>query len=317
MRKILSIVSFMGAIALMMTLFSCKKSNSIRINVCKVVEHEALNSVVAGMRDYLRQQNREYEIVEETCQGNMALTAQIMAKFASSGGDIVVTVGTMPSQCAFKLAQGGEIKLIFSSVTNPNDISEKLAGNNTTGVSNFVALEPQLELFRQLQPNLKTIGIIYNTGEANSVSILQKLRRVCEKMGLKLQEQGIARMSDISQAASRLAKNVDAIFISNDNMVLSSISHIVAIGNKNKIPVYVSDTDQVANGCLAALGPNQYDIGKQTGAMVKRVVEQDDINKMAVEYPGVNELYINLKAAKTLGITIPEDLMIKAKKLIQ
>jgi putative ABC transport system substrate-binding protein len=268
------------------------------------------------MSDYLKSRNKNYEIVVETAQGNIALASQIIAKFISFDSDAIVTIGTMPSQCAFKEAKNGKIKLVFSSVTNPNDISPNLTGANTTGVSNFVDLEPQLELFRKIQPSLKKLGIIYNTGETNSVYIVGKLKLVCQKMGIQLIEQGISRISDLCQAADKLSKIADAVFISNDNLALSGISNVVSICNRAKIPVYVSDTDQVIKGCLAALGPNQYDIGRQTGEIVEKILEGEDINKISVAYPKEKELYINIKAAKILGLDIPESLQKQAKKII-
>jgi putative ABC transport system substrate-binding protein len=295
--------------------------NRLKIGVCKVIEHEALNSVVLGMKDYLEKTNsnskKSFDISVETSQGNMAIASQIIAKFAGSNCDVVVTIGTTPSQCAYKLAKDRQIKLVFSSVTNPSDISEDLRGNNTCGVSNFVALEPQLQLFKKIQPKLKNLGIIYNTGEANSVSIIKKLRESCRKEGINLQEQGISRISDLVQVVNKLAKTVDAVFISNDNLALSGIPTIVAICNQNKIPVYVSDTDQVEKGCLAALGPNQYAIGQQTGEIVQKIVAGEDINKMEVAYPTSQELYINMKAADILGISLPEEVVRQAKVVIK
>ncbi|MDR1236487.1 MAG: ABC transporter substrate-binding protein [Holosporaceae bacterium] len=291
-----------------------RKNDCKKICVCKVIEHEALNSVVAGMTDYLRQRNIGAEILEETSQGNMALALQIIAKFVNSGPDAVVTVGTTPSQCAFKFAKENKIRLVFSSVTNPEDVSSDFMGSNTTGVSNFVALEPQIDLFKKIQPSLRKLGIIYNTGESNSVSIVKRLREVCKNKGLMLVEQGVSRMADISAATKKLAGEVDAVFISNDNLALSGITNIITICNGSKIPVYVSDTDQVEKGCLAALGPNQYNIGVQTGKILERILTGEDINKIRIEYPEVSELYINLKAAKLLGITVPKDL--RAQKII-
>ncbi|MDR2781524.1 MAG: ABC transporter substrate-binding protein [Holosporaceae bacterium] len=304
------------ALALFYTQFKSKKNDCRKICVCKVIEHEALDAVVSGMDEYLQQHVQNCKVFVETAQGNMALALQILAKFVNSGAAVVVTVGTTPSQCAFKFAKKNKIRLIFSSVTNPEDISPDLANNNTTGVSNFVTLEPQVDLFKQIQPRLKKLGIIYNTGESNSISIINRLRVVCRNKDIVLIEQGISKIADISQATKKLVREVDAIFISNDNLALSGIPNIVAICNESKIPVYVSDTIQVEKGCLAALGPNQYDIGVQTGRIVKKVLEGEDINKIAVEYPEVNELYINLKAAELLGISIPSEVRISAKKII-
>jgi putative ABC transport system substrate-binding protein len=299
-----------------------KQKNVTKIYVCKVIEHEAINSVVSGMKCYLDDHGIPYELLVESGQGNIALTSQIITKFVKSNdgsmdGNVVVTIGTMPSQCAFNFAKKGKIKLIFSSVTNPDDISKKLNNTNTTGVSNFVAIDPQIELFKKIQPSMKNLGIIYNTGEQNSVSIVKILKSVCKKNNINLVEQGISRISDITQVCKKLSKKVDAIFISNDNMVLSGIANIISICNDIKIPVYVSDTDQVEKGCLAALGPNQHDIGMQTAEIIEKVTKGEDINSIEVEYPKVSELFINLKSADYLGIVIPDDIISNAKKVIR
>jgi putative ABC transport system substrate-binding protein len=301
------------AVATTYKIFFDKNNGRVKIRICKVVEHEAINSVVRGLSDYLRQQEEKYDISVETCQGNMALASQIIAKFAGLKTDVVVTVGTTPSQCAFKLAKSGKIKLVFSSVTDPDDISPDLSHTNTAGVSNFVALEPQIELFLKIQPSLKKLGIIFNTGESNSISIIKKLRPVCAKAGIILVEQGISKISDIPQAAEKLAKTVDAVFISNDNQALSGIPTIVSICNKKNVPVYVSDTDLIVKGCAAALGPNQYDIGVQTGKIVRRIVIGEDPNKIPVEYPAVSELYLN----ENSPIKISDELKVQAKKIIR
>lgn len=312
--------SIIMATAIIASIFLLKKAqflkrnnNSIKIKVCKVIEHKALNSVVFGLSDYLKsQKEKKYDISVETCQGNMALASQIIAKFSDLRTDVIVTIGTIPSQAAYKFAKNGKAKVVFSSVTNPNDIfSESLKNSNMTGVSNFVDLKPQINLFKKVQPNLKKLGIIYNTGEANSIFIVNTLKPICKNIGIDLIEQGISKISELPQATERLTKNSDAIFISNDNMALSGIENIISICNKNNIPVYVSDTDQVQKGCAAALGPNQYDIGVQTGKIIKRIVDGEDINSIDIQYPITTELYLNTKSV----IEIPKDIKAQAKKV--
>ena len=281
--------------------FSKKEDNlAFNVRVCKVIEHEALNAVVAGMSNYLSaQKGKKFKISVETCQGNMALASQIIAKFANTKTDVVVTVGTIPSQAAYRIAKDRRIRTVFSSVTNPADICGDFSNSNMTGVSNLI------------QPNLQKIGMIYNTSEANSASIIKNIRPICEKMKIELMVQGISKISELPQATEKLAKNVDAIFISNDNMVLSGMRNIIAICGKNGIPLYVSDTDQVEKGCAAALGPNQYNIGIQTGKIVKRIADGEDINKIAIQYPDKTELYVNTKSIPK----IPAEVLGQAKKI--
>ena len=289
----------------------CNYASAFNISIIKVVEHEAINSVVNGIKDYLKDEDVTYDI--ETCQADSALGYQIATKFVNSKADVIVAVGTTPAQCVFKFAKSGKAKLVFSSVTEPNDIAKSFNNCNTTGVSNFVVLKPQLELFKKLQPNLKKLGILYNSGESNSISIIKKLEKECEAQGITLIKQSIQKSADIPQAINKLKTNVDAVFITNDNTALSGIPYIVKSCYTVKIPVYVSDTDQVAKGCLAALGPNQYEIGKQTGKIIKRIKDGEDINKISVEYSDTMELFLNKEKAKELGIMIPEEVLKEAK----
>lgn len=323
MNKIMGAVAAVALLAVGIFYTNFAKSNNnhdtgnikiINVRICKVVEHEAINSVVAGIIDYLKIQEKDgvkYKFFIETCQGNMAIASQIIAKFTALPTDVVVTVGTIPSQAAFKFAIKNQIKLIFSSVTNPADIAESFSNSNTTGVSNFVALKPQLELFKKIQPSLKKLGIIYNISEANSAYIVSALKPICAGVDLELVEQSMTKISELPQMVEKLARQVDAIFINNDNMALSGIPNIVSICKRYSVPVYVSDTDQVAKGCAAALGPNQYQIGVQTAKIIEKIAFGEDINTIKVHYPSAMDLYLNENA----GVDFPKNLLLQAKKV--
>ena len=290
----------------------CNSLYAFNLSICKVLDHEAIDAVVAGIKDSLKDDDDiKYDI--ESCQADMALGYQIATKFVNSKADVIVAIGTTPSQCVFKFAKKNKAKLVFASVTEPNDISKYFKDCNTTGVSNFIDLAPQLKLFKKLQPNLKNLGILYSSSESNSVSIIKKLEIACKEEGIELVKQSIQKSSDIPQAIAELRKKVDAVFITNDNTALGGIPYIVKACDKVKIPVYVSDTDQVAKGCLAALGPNQYELGKQTGKLIKKIKDGADINDMPIEYPDTMELYINETKAAELGIKIPDDILKEAK----
>ncbi len=252
-----------------------KKNPCPIIYISQTIEHPALNRTVKGIRDVLYQKG--FEVQVESAQANPALASQIASKFMAQNPKIVVGIGTISAQSFIKYALQNKVKLIFSSVTDPKNSLPVSA--NIGGVSNFIPLEPQLALFKSLQPNLKRLGILYNSGEANSVSIVKKLKNICEKYNLILIEQTIAKTSDVAQSVVQLMKRCDAIFISNDNTVLSAIKTITKVSN---IPVYVSDTDTVKLGAKAALGPDQYEVGKQTGKMILRVLQG---NSLTTEYP--------------------------------
>lgn len=295
-----------------------------KVLISQVIEHPALDATTQGIIDGLAEagykKGETLDIRVESAQANGALAGQIASKFVTQDPSIVVGVGTLTAQSFAKYASEGKVKLVFATVTDPLGAglvkSLKNPGNNTSGVSNFVSLGPQLSLFKKLQPNLKKIGILYNSGEVNSIHIVKQLEDLCPKLGLTLIKQTVSKTADVSQAATKLAQNVDAILISNDNTALGALPNIIKAAQNAKIPVYVSDTDAVEQGALAALGPNQYEVGKQAGKMVVRILQGADINSQPVEFPSKTELYINLDTASQIGLSIPKDVLKKASKVI-
>lgn len=252
------------------------------IYISQVIEHPALNSTVQGIKDVLSKNGFAVEV--ESAQASPSLASQIASKFMAQNPAVIVGVGTVSAQSFVKYALQNKTKLIFSSVTDPKDAFPESA--NIGGVSNFVPLEPQLELFKKLQPGLKRIGMLYNPGEANSISIVKKLKALCPKYDLTLVEQTINKTADVAQSVVQLAQGCDAIFISNDNTALSALKTITKL---SKVPVYVSDVDAVNLGAAAALGPDQYEIGRQTGEMILRVLKGE---KLTTEFPNKTKTVI-------------------------
>jgi putative ABC transport system substrate-binding protein len=296
---------------------------SVFIN--QIVDHPALNETTRGIIDALADggfvKNETADIRVESAQANSALASQISNKFVTQRCDVVVCVGTISAQSMVKYTAAGKAKMVFSSVTDPvgAGLVESLTrtDKNITGVSNFVKLEPQLDMMKKIQPNLRKLGIVYNAGEANSISIIKKLGAIAEQFNVIVVKQAVTKTSDITQALAKIVPNVDAVFISNDNTALSCLSSIIAVCNGANIPVYVSDTDAVYLGALAALGPNQYSIGRQTGVIVAKILNGESVANLPVEFPGETELFINLDAAKSLNISIPRDIISMATKTIE
>ena len=314
------IVGFIGLFVFRMK----NDSGKIKICISQVVEHPALNSTVKGIIEELANQgfcaDETCEIMIDSAQGQVGLASQIAAKFMAHKPAIVAGVGTLSAQSFLKYSKKENIPLIFSSVTDPIgaqllDAQQKSVAP-VCGVSNFVPLEPQLELFKTIQPGLCKLGILYNPSELNSTSIVHQLQKLCPLYGIQLVTQVLTTTADAMQNATFLASQIDAIFISNDNTALSALRTIIAVADKAKIPTYVSDTDAVKLGALAALGPNQYDLGRQTGIMIAKSLRKEEITQQ-LEYPIKIECYLNMQAACKVGITIPEKLVDKAAFIIQ
>lgn len=296
-----------------------------KVYVNQIVEHPALDMTANGIRDGLKArgyvEGENLDFIVESAQANVALAAQISTKFVAQKADVTVGIGTPSAQSLVKSAMDGKTKMVFSSITDPLSASlvKSLENSNTnvTGMSNYVDVKPQLEMFKKVLPDMKKIGFIYNPGDANSITQLGDLEKAAPEFGLEVVTQSVNRTADVPQAAARLANNTDAIFIYGDNTALAALESIVMAAAKQNKPVFVADTDAVEFGPLAALGPNQYQLGIDTAEMIANILDGTDINTIPVGFPDKMELVINMDTATKLGLTLPEEVIAEAAVFIK
>ena len=311
-------------IALLLFFNSLAFSNSKikEIDIIQTIAHPALDNTRKGVIDQLAVEGlvdgKNIVIKFANAQGDSVLSNQIAQKFVSRNPSAIVAIPTPAAQSAASATRNINIPVIFSSVTDPVDaglVKNLIAPEaNITGVSNFIELDQQLLLFKQILPNLTKLGFIYNPGEANSVKMLSSLKERAEQYNLEIIPAIASKTTEVSSATEQLINKVDAIFISNDNTALSAFAVIAKIALAAKIPVFVSDTDMVENGALASLGPNQYEVGKQTGKMLAAILAGKAIKDSPVEFPVKVELVLNPAIAKALGVTFTDELLMRAKK---
>lgn len=293
------------------------------VAVTAIVEHPALDAARDGVRDALKdagyEDGKTIRFVYESAQGNPATAVQIARKFVGENPAVIVPIATPSAQAVASATQ--DIPVVFTAVSDPvgAGLIESLGkpGANITGVSDFSPLGDQVALIKQITPNVKTVGIIYNPGEANSVALVSAFKGVAEDAGLKVVESTANNSSSVQQAARALVGKVDAIYVPTDNTVVSALESAVQVAQEAQIPLYAGDTDSVPRGAIAAVGFNYYDVGRQTGEMVVEVLGGQKPSKIpAIVAKGTN-LVVNPGAAEKYGVTIPADVVAKATKVVQ
>lgn len=281
------------AACLFFTLLSSAQSSPFKVSILQIIDHPALNATREGFLEELQRlgyKEGDNLLVDfQSAQGNAALSAQISQKFVSNKPNVIVAIGTTAAQAAMTATKNTTIPVIFSSVTDP--LTAKLLTNlnapkgNVTGVSNFIAVEPQFKLFKRLLPTLKTLGIVYNPGEENSTALNDMMKKAAKTFGWTLEMATANKTNDVFVATQSLCGKVDAVFINNDNTALSAFKSIVKATRACGIPTFVSDIDIVDQGALAALGPDQRDLGRQTARMVDFILKNPQAPLPAVEFP--------------------------------
>ncbi|MCE0758581.1 ABC transporter substrate-binding protein [Marinobacter sp. G11] len=293
------------------------------VAITQIVEHPALDAAHQGVVDELAERGyREGEnlrLMHESAQGNSAIASQIARKFVGESPDVIVAIATPSAQTVAAAAR--EIPVVFSAVTDP--VAAKLVksweapGANITGVSDMLPIEKHLDLLQRVMPDAKRIGTVYNPGEANAAALVELLEERLAARGLELVKGAATKTSEVLGAARSLVGKADAIYLTTDNTVISAAEAVISVGERAKIPVFAADTATVERGAVAALGFNYYNHGRQTGAMVARVLEGASTADMPVEIMEELDLYVNPEAGERMGITLSEDLIQEAVKVVK
>ncbi len=195
--------------------------------------------------------------------------------------------------------------------------SEKAPDSNITGTHDRGPLDKQVALIHEIQPNAKKVGIIYNSSEINSVIQADRLKKACQPLGIEVVELTVNSVNDVQQVAEGfLGGKVDAIFVPTDNIIASSIPTLMAVANKEKIPVYGAEVGHVKSGVLASESISFYDNGHRAGEMAAEILKGNKkVKDFPVEGADKSKLYINKAEMETLGITIPQSVLDRAEMM--
>ena len=293
------------------------------VAITAIVEHPALDDVRKGVIDELNEagfkDGENLKVNFQSAQGNTATAGQIAKQFVADNSDVIVAIGTPSAQSV--AAATSSIPLVFSAVTDP--VAAKLvtkldgSGTNVTGGSDALPYEPQIELMRQIIPSLKNVGYVYSPGEVNSTIILKNLKEKLTPLGINVLEAPAQRSTDIAMAARSLEGKVDMIYTSTDNNVVSAYESLYQVAKESKIPLIASDTSSVERGAVAALGVNYYELGRETGKIVVRILNGEKAGAIPVYTPQMLDLYVSPKHAKEEGITLSQAVIDKAKEVVE
>lgn len=313
------LMKMMGVAVLgMSVLVGCGKSDDGDtmpvVSVAQIVSHKSLNTIrdsfTKEMETLGYKDGETIKLSFKEAGGQQNNLDSILSTFAGNKSDVIVAIATPTAMAAAKYSK--DIPVVFSAVSDPvgaglmKDLNKP--ENNITGTSDEIQVEQILDLALKVDPELKTLGFIYNTSEANSVSNLAKAKAYCEKNNLTLKEGSGANITEIQSAVSVLTDTCDAIFAPNDNTVASSMSALVAEANKKQVPVYTGADSMVSDGGFATVGIDYTDLGKETAKMVDKILKGTTVEKLPVKVFKTNlNIYVNETTRKELGITLPED----------
>ncbi len=285
------------------------------VGVIQFSTHPSLDNCYTGLIEGLKaagyEEGKTVTVDYQNAQGLSETAGSIAQNMISKNYDLIVGIATPAAASAFGLAQGADIPVLFCAVSDP--VAAQLVqsldapGANCTGTSDRLNLEGQLKMIKAFQPDVKKIGVLYTTSEANSVSHLAQLKELAAQYDVEIIDSGIQSAADVAQAAASLVTKVDCITNFTDNNVVDNLQVLLEKANEAGIPVYGSEVEQVKNGCLASESLDYVALGKTTGQMAAKLLGGADAATMPVELVADSQPVYNPDVAAKLNISLPAD----------
>lgn len=286
------------------------------IGISQYGEHASLDNCregfLQGLQDAGLVEGEDYTISYQNAGFDDAIAAQIAQTFSADNVALMCAIATPAATACYVAAEDKDIPVVFTAITDPEEAH--LDSGNITGTSDKLPVEAQLTLIRQMQPQAKTIGIVYTTSEPNSVAAIAEYEEKAGSYGFAIEAVGVTAQAEVTQAVDTLLnKGVDCFSNLTDNNVVGVLASMLEKTNEAGIPVYGSEVEQVKAGCVAAAGIDYFELGCRTGEMAAAILK-GEATAEEMDYETIAEfgLYINSQAISDMGLALPDALAQKA-----
>lgn len=309
------------AILLMCGVFmvtSCKKDKEFKIGIVQIVEHPSLNTIrdsIVTKLNELGYTEENTEFIKDQASGDPTIAAQICENYVSKEVNAIVAIATPTALAAVNAAKNTNIPVIFSAVSDPVGAglvnSLENPGNKCTGTSDELQVSEILNIAKEINPSLDSIGLLYNASEDNSQTNVSLAKTWATANSVTVYEATGTTAAELVQGAEELVTKCDAIFSPNDNTVavdgtMTSLSNLM---KQNNIPFYVGADSMVSQGGFATKGIEYSNLGYETGVMVDKVIKGTKVSEIPVKvFKDDLSIYINQSYLTSLGITLPDSI---------
>ncbi|MGO5051578.1 ABC transporter substrate binding protein [Lachnospiraceae bacterium LCP25S3_G4] len=294
-------------------------TDTLKIGVIQLVEHNALDAAYEGFKEGLEEagyiDGDNITIEFKNAQGEQSNCATIASQLVNDNCDLILAIATPAAQAVANETK--DIPILVTAVTDPADAklvqSNEEPGTNVTGTSDLTPVAEQMNLLKELVPNAKKIAMLYCSSETNSKFQVELAKKAAKELGIESMDATVSESSEIRQVVESLKGKVDAIYAPTDNLIAAGMSTVGMVANELGLPVISGEEGMCRNGGLATYGINYKELGKQTAVQAVQILKgKSTPESMPIEYLKNVDLFINEDVSSTLQIVIPEDLASKA-----
>ncbi|MEG1380822.1 MAG: ABC transporter substrate-binding protein [Ruthenibacterium sp.] len=291
---------------------SATGEKSVKVGLLQLAQHPSLDEIAAAIEAELQAKASEngmaLTIDFQNANNDLSTIDTICRQFVADKVDVIIAIATPAAQGAATAVEGTEIPVVFSAVTDP--VAAELVdsfdapGGNITGTSDAIAVDKIFALASELTPDAKSFGLIYNTSEVNSASVIADAKAYLDGKKISYVESAVTTPGDVQMAAQNLLSQCDAIFAPIDNTVAQAMTVLAEEAIKAKKPVYVAADSMVHDGGLATVGVNYTALGTQTADMAMRILQGAKASETPVEVLSDNAVVVNAETADAIGVNV-------------
>lgn len=296
------------------------------IGLGQFVQHPSLDNGKEGFIEGLKEEGfiegDNLTLNIQNADANGCNANLIYTNFSNKNMDMLVAIATPMAQSAYSINRESNIPIIYTAVTDPVAAgianADKTSVGNITGTSDKLPIDGQLSLIHEMFPEAKKVGILYTTSEVNSVSSINEYKQRASEYDLEIVDKGINDTSEMPLVCDNLLSQVDVVTNVTDNTVVASLPVLLNKANEKNIPVLGSEIEQVKMGCIACLGLDYIELGKQTAKMAARVLRgESKASEMSYEVIENASLYLNEEVANNLNYTFDDTLLNEATEVFK
>ena len=285
-----------------------------QIGIVQLAEHPALDEATRGFKEFLTEKlGDKVQFNVQNAQGEQTNCTTIVNQFVSSKVDLIMANATNAVKAAREATS--DIPVVGTSVTDYVSsglvASNEAPGANVTGASDMNPVNVQVQLMKTLCPEVKTVGIVINSGEENSAIQAEEAKTAFEAEGFAVKIYSVADTNEIQTVVTAACNEVDAFYEPTDNLIAANVPTMSNITTAAGKPVICGEGGMCESGFLATYAISYYELGRAAGEQAFNIlVNGADPATTPIFFFDVSNLslVINEENAAELGITIPEEL---------
>jgi putative ABC transport system substrate-binding protein len=292
------------------------QADPIHIGIAQWGRHPQLDAVNANFRAELGKQGfvegKDVVFDWEVANFDASILPQILNKLKSSSPKLIMTISTPVAQSAKQTLKGAGIPIVFAAITDP--IKAKLVTDWDHGADDMTGSSDQqnagsiIDFTQRLIPGIKKLGVLYNPGEDNNLSVLERLKGAAKPLGIEVVEAGCDNAADIPIRVASLKGRAEAVFVPSGGMMQPAIPAISASAGQISLPVVNSSAVAARDGLvLAGYEVNYDEVGREAGAIAAKILKGAKTADIPPVRVGKDDfkVVVSAKQLKKLNMTLP------------